>query len=187
MNDQPKPTRYIIQDKHFALNDKFVITDDSGTIHYTVDSTLFAMGDKLVLYDHFGNELIKIRQENLHLHPTYNIYSVRRDTDEMQLATIKRTGAFWNHKLEINAVNGEYLMEKKGGVLSHEFILTKDGAIVAIVAQDTAPSTSVYWVDIASDREEYRAFLMAMVIVLSCAQRLPGNPLATARGDYIKM
>jgi uncharacterized protein YxjI len=187
MNDQPKPTRYIIQDKHFALNDKFVITDDSGTVHYTVDSTLFSMGDKLILYDHFGNELIKIRQENLHLHPTYNIYSVRRDTDEMHLASIKRTGAPWNHKLEISATNGEYLMERKDGILSHEFILTKDGVIVAIVTKDTAPSTSIYWVDIAGDREEYRAFLMAMVIVLSCAQFLPGNFVSKPHGDYIKM
>ncbi len=78
-------------------------------------------------------------------------------------------------------------MERKDGVLSHEFILTKDGVIVAIVTKDTAPSTSIYWVDIAGDREEYRAFLMAMVIVLSCAQFLPGNLVSKTHGDYIKM
>jgi len=185
--ESKKPTRYAIQDKHFALNDKFVITDDSGIVHYTVDSTLFAFGDKLLLYDRYGNELIKIRQENLHLHQIYNIYSVRRDVDEMQLASIKQTGAPWHHKLEINATNGKYVMEKKGGVLSHEFILTKDGVIVAIVAKDASLSTSVYWVDVASDREDYRAFILAMVIVLSCAQRLPGNPLSTGHGNYVKI
>lgn len=185
MEDTPKPTRYIIQNKHFTLNEKFVITDDLGIVHYTVDATLFALGDKLVLYDQDGNELIKIRQENLHLHPTYNIYSVRRDAEEMQLASIKRTGAPWNHKLEISASNGEYLMEKKGGVLSHEFLLTKDGDIVAMVSKSTSTSTSVYWIDIASNREEYRAFLIALIIVLSCVQRLPGDSL-TKREEYVK-
>jgi uncharacterized protein YxjI len=182
-----KPTRYVIQDKHFSLDDKFVITDNEGDVHYKVDSTLFATGDKLILYDAQGNELIKIRQEYLHIHPTYYIYSVRRGVDEMQLASIKRTGAPWNHRLEITTTNGEYLMEKKGGVFSHEFILTKDGVLVAIVSKDASPSRSVYFVDIATDRDEYRAFLVALVIVLSCAQRLPGNPLATNHGDYVKV
>jgi uncharacterized protein YxjI len=187
MDDEPKPTRYIIQDKHFALNDKFVITDDKGIVHYTVDATIFSIGDKLILYDSFGNELIKIRQEQPCLHQVYNIYSTRHDVDEMQLASIKRVGPPWNHRLEISTTNGEYLMEKIGGLLSHEFILTKDEAIVAMVTKDSAPTTSVYWVDIASDREDYRAFLVAMVIVLSCAKRLPGNPLATSHGEYVKI
>jgi uncharacterized protein YxjI len=175
MENRSKPTRYIIEDRHFSLNDKFVISDDSGLIHYKVDATLFTPGDKLILYDSLGDELIKIRQENLHLHPTYNIYSIRRDADEMQLASIKRTGAPWNHKLEITATNGEYQMEKYGGLLSHEFILKKDQQIVATVTKGTSILESVYWVDIADDRDKYRAFLMSMVIVLSCVKRLPGN------------
>ena len=180
------PTRYIIQEKHFSLDDKFVITDDTGTVHFKVDSTLFAMGDKLILSDADGNELIKIRQENLHLHQTYNIYSIRRDADEMQLASIKRTGLPGQHKLEINAVNGEYLMEKRGGAFCHEFTLTKDGDVVAIVTKDASASKSIYWVDVSSDREEYHALIVALVIVLSCVQRLPGNPLATTHEVFVK-
>jgi uncharacterized protein YxjI len=187
MESGSKPTRYIIQDKHFSLNDKFVISDDLGEIHYTVDSTFFTRGDKLILYDALGNELIKIRQENLHLHPTYHIYSIRRDADEMQLASIKRTGAPWNHKLEINATNGEYQIERYCGHFSHEFILKKDEVVVAVVRKDTSVSTSVYWVDIACDRDEYRALLVAMVIVLSCVQRLPGTLQTSGHEGYIKV
>ena len=186
MENEAKPIRYVIQDKHFALNDKFVISDESGQICYRVDSTLFSAGEKLILSDADGNELIKIRQEILHLHPTYIIDSIRHDVDEMQLASIKRTGAPWNHKLEINAKNGEYRMEKKDGIFSHEFILKKEEAIVAIVTKDPSPLTSVYYVDVASDREEYRAFLVSMVIVLACAQRLPSNPLTTGYADDVK-
>lgn len=182
-----QPTRYVIQEKHFSSDDKYVITDESGDVHFRVDSTLFALGDKLLLYDADGNELIKIRQETPHLHQTYNIYSVRRDADEMHLASIKRTGLPGKHKLEISAVNGEYLMEKRDGAFCQEFILKKDGNVVAVVTKDTSLSKNVYWVDISNERGECHAFIMAMVIVLACAQRLPGNPFATPHDGNVKV
>src|SRR5579871_3364355 len=121
-----KPLKYIIQQKHFSLNDKFVITDEFDNIRYTADSTLLTMGDKLLLYDSNGYELIKICKEYLHLHPIYNIYSTRRDVDEMRLASIKRTGTPWHHKLKIDSVDGKYLIEKNGKISSHEFTLKKN-------------------------------------------------------------
>ncbi len=169
-------TRYIIQDNHFSLDDKFVVTDESGNVQYTVDSTFLAIGDKLVLNDADGKALMKIREETLHFRPTYNIYSARRDLHEMQLASIQRTGTPWNRKLEIFTPNGEYIIERKGGIFSHEFVLTKDGVIVAMVSKDSSPKTTVYRLDVAGNREEYRAFLVALVIVLSCVQRLPSSP-----------
>ncbi len=93
------------------------MTDESGDVYFRVDSTLFDLGDKLLFYDAGGNELIKIRQQNLHLHQTYNIHSVRRDTDEMRLAFIKRTGIPGQHKLEVNTLNGDYLMGKNRGCI----------------------------------------------------------------------
>jgi uncharacterized protein YxjI len=180
------PTRYVIEDKHFASDDKFVIADEQGNVYYRVDSTLFVLGGKLILSDAGGNELIRIRQEKLHIHPTYNIYSIRRDADETQLASVKRTGLPGQHKLEISSVNGEYLMEKQGGLFSHEFRLKKDGNVVAVVTKDTATSKSTYWVDISNNSEEDHAFIMALVIVLSCAQRFPGNPLATPHEGNVK-
>lgn len=180
------PTRYVIEDKHFASDEKFVIADEQGNVHYRVDSTLFVLGDKLVVYDAAGTELIRIRQEMPHIHPTYNIFSVRPDADEMRLASVKRTGLLGQQRLEISAVNGEYLMEKQGGLLSHEFTLKKDGNVVAVVTKDTALSKSTYWVDMSASDDEYRPFILALVIVLSCAQRLPGNPLATPHEGNIK-
>ena len=70
-------------------------------------------------------------------------------------------------------------MEKRGGPLSQEFILTKDGNVVAVVTKNSSPLKSVYWIDITNDKNEYHPFIMAMVIVLACAQRIPGNPFAT--------
>lgn len=187
MTSELKPTRYVIEDKHFSLNNKFVIADESGGVHYTVDSTLFSNNDKLIIYDAEGKSVIRIRHETLHLHPTYNIYSTIVGTEDAQLASIRGTGAPWNHKLEISSTDGEYLIEKRNGSDDHEFVLKKDGDIVALVTKDTSPKKSTYWVDIAHDRQEYRAFLLALVLVLSCIQRLPGNPLSTHHNGNVEM
>jgi uncharacterized protein YxjI len=184
---QSKPTRYVIQEKHLVLDNKFVILDDSDAIRYTVDSTLFALGDKLLLSDADGNELIKIRQETAHLHRTYNILSVRHDIDELHLASVKQVGLPWQHKLKIDSLKGKYVMERKGGIFSHEFTLTNDEHVVAVVTKDSSPMRCVYWVDVSNDRDEYHAFILAMVIVLSCAQTLPSNPLTTSNIDEVEV
>lgn len=186
MSHESHPSRYVIEDKHFALNNKFVITDESGGVYYTVDSTLFPKGN-LTIYDATEKPVIRIRRQSLHLHAVYDIFSVVSDTEDVELASVKSTGAPWNHKLDISSTNGEYFMEKRVGTSDHEFVLKQNGDIVALVTKDTSPSKSTYWIDIAHDRSEYRAFLIALVIVLSCVQRLPGNPLATSHNGHVKM
>jgi uncharacterized protein YxjI len=184
---QSQPTRYLIQEKYLSLDKRFTITDDTGVVHYKVNSTFFAMGDKLCISDANGNELIRIRQENLHFHLTYNIFSIRSGATERQVASIKRTGPLWQHKLKINSDDGEYIIEKQGGLSSNEFILTKDNLVVAIATKDSSPTKCLYWVDIIDNREEDHAFLLAMIIVLACAQRLPGNPMAKPHRKGSKM
>jgi uncharacterized protein YxjI len=182
MTETPlQPMRYLICEKHLSLDNRFKITDESGMVHYNVNSTFFAMGDKLSIADANGNELIRIRQDNLHLHLTYKIFSIRSGNNEHQIATIKRTGPLWQHKLEIQSDIGEFIMRKKGGISSDEFILTKGDKIIAIVMKDASPTKILYWIDIIDNQEEDHAFVLAIVIVLACAQRLPGNPLAKPR------
>jgi uncharacterized protein YxjI len=178
---QSQPTRYLIEEKYLSLDNKFTITDDLGVVHFKVNSTFFSMGDKLVISDANGTELIKIRQENLHLHLTYKVFSIRSDSTEYQLASIKRTGPLWQHKLEIRSDDGNYTMQRKGGISSTEFTLTKNDNVVAIVTKDASPTKCLYWVNIIDNKEENHAFILAIVIVLSCAQRLPGNPIAIPR------
>jgi uncharacterized protein YxjI len=170
---QSQPTRYLIQDRHLLLDNRFIITDDSGVVHYKVNSKFFAMGDKLIISDAHGYELIKIRQENLHLNLTYKVFSIRSGDIEHQIASVKRTGSLWQHKLKISSIDGEYILQKKDGGSSNEFTLTKDDHLVAFATNDNSPTKSLYWVDIVDNREENHDFVLAMVIILSCAQRLP--------------
>ena len=174
---QSQSKRYLIQHRHWSLDKRFTITDGSGTLHYKGNSIFFAVGDKLSLSDKHGNELIRIRQENLRIHLTYKVFSVCSDSTESQLALIKRTGPFWQRKLEINSVNGDYKLRKTGGLSSNKFSLTKGDNVVAIANKDASPTKSFYWIDIA-DEEENHAFLLTIMMVLACAQHLPGNLIA---------
>ena len=177
--DQIQSTRYLIQEKYLSLDKRFSITDDTGTIRYTVNSSFFTMGDKLQILDANGNELMKIRQDNLHFHLTYKIFSTYSGATERELASIKRTGPLWEHKLQINSINGEYTIEKKSSSSPNEFTITKDGDIVGIITKDASLTKTFYWVDIIDSKEQdHHALLLAMVIVLSCAQRIPVNPMA---------
>ena len=182
MTETPmQSTRYLIREKHLSLDNRFTITDESGAVHYKANSTFFAMGDKLLITDANGNELFRIRQDNLHLHLTYKVFSIRSGDIERQIATIRRTGPLWQHILEIKSDLGEFTMQRKGGMSSDEYTLTKDGHIVAIVTKDASPTKSLYWTDIIDIQEEDRGFVLAIVIVLACAQRLPVNPMAKPR------
>ncbi|CAF0715981.1 unnamed protein product [Adineta steineri] len=175
---QSRPTRYLIQEKHLSLDNRFTITDDAGNIHYKVHSLFFAMGDKLIISDANGNELMKIRQDSLHFHLTYKLISTHSGATARQIASIKRTGPLWQHKLEIDSSNGKYILQKQGGVSSDDFTLTKDDVTIAVVARDASPMKNLYWVDIIDSKEQDHTFILAIVIVLSCAQRLPVNPIS---------
>lgn len=174
---QYQPTRYLIQEKRLSLNNKIIITDYLGNVHYKAHSRFFSMGDKISLYDARGNKLMKIRQDKLHLHLTYRIFSTQSNV-EYEIASIIRTGPLWQHKLHISSSNGEYILKRNGGVSANEYTLTKNGDIVVIATKDVSPTKTLYWVDIVNNDEEDHALLLAMMIVLSCAQRLPGNPMA---------
>lgn len=171
-------TRYLIQEKHLSLDERFRITDDSGVVRYKVNSTFFAMGDKLLISDANGNELLRIRQDNLHIRLTYKIFSCQSGIPVRQIATIKRTGSLWQHILEITSEVGDFILKKEGGPSSNEYVLMKNGTVIATATKDTSPTKNLYWIDIVDGQRIDHAFILAMIIVLSCAQRLPGNPMA---------
>lgn len=175
MESSSEATRYLIEEKHLSLDERFKITDDSGGIRYKVNSTFFAMGDKLLISDANGNELIRIRQENLHLRLRYKIFSCQ---PERQIAMIIRTGSPWQHQLEITTDDGELILKKKGGPSSNEYVLINKENVIAIATKDTSLTKNLYWIDIFDNQQTNHAFILAMIIVLSCAQRLPGNPMA---------
>jgi uncharacterized protein YxjI len=118
--------------------------------------------------------LIKIREEFLHLHPTYKILSARDGEVGRELAVVKQKFSL-HEKWSINSVYGEYKLEALD-LLGHSLTLTKEGRIVAIVNRKYFTTADSYEVEI--DHAEDYAFIIALVIIIN--QTLYCYPFVTA-------
>ncbi len=115
------------------------------------------------LYRYISSGLIKIQQELLHLHPTYNILSARAGDSDRELAVVKKKFTFLHQTFDINSINGQYSLEGLD-ILAHSFILTKNGKPVAIVSKKFFSWTDSYGVEISG--YEDHVLILALVIVL---------------------
>jgi uncharacterized protein YxjI len=107
--------------------------------------------------------LIKIQQELLHLHPTYNLLSARNGESDRQLAVLKKKFTFLHKKFDIDSIYGQYNLEGLD-IFAHSFTLTKNGRISANVSKKFFSFSDSYGVEIAGDEDQ--AFILALVIVL---------------------
>ena len=113
---------------------------------------------------HFvSSALIKIQQELMHLHPTYNILSARSGDSDRQLAVVKKKFAFFHQKFKIDSVYGEYMLEGLD-VFAHSYKVMKNGLIVATVSKKFFSMTDAYGVEIGGEEDD--VFILALVIVL---------------------
>jgi uncharacterized protein YxjI len=106
---------------------------------------------------------MKIQQELLHLHPTFNILSARNGESDRQLAVVKKKFSFLHQKFNIDSIYGQYSLEGLD-IFAHSFTLTKNGRVVATVSKKFFSLSDSYGVEIAGDEDQ--AFILALVIVL---------------------
>jgi len=151
---------YTIKRRPLSHEQKFVIYDERDLCLYTFKSTYLAIGDKLAMIEEAtGKKVMTIREQLGHFH-TFNIYG------DGQLGSIQRMGPPWNRRLMITSVFGAYEINRQG--VSHEYILTKDGQIVAKIKKKVLAET--YLVDVVEDLSDNEiTFVLAMIIVLWCA------------------
>uniref|UniRef100_A0AC35FZM9 LURP-one-related family protein n=1 Tax=Panagrolaimus sp. PS1159 TaxID=55785 RepID=A0AC35FZM9_9BILA len=151
--------KYKIREKIFSLRDNFQIKDEFDVIAYTVRSKLLTIGDKLTLESPEGIPLVRIEQEVMHLLAHYNIISAIND---QTLATLKQKWTWLKHKCEITSVFGLY--ELTGNIIAYEFVITKNGEVVATVSKKWFSWTDSYGVEVVETEDH--AFIMALVIVV---------------------
>lgn len=111
----------------------------------------------------FSSALVKIHQEVLHLHPTFNLLSARAEDSDRQLATIKKKFSFLHAKFKIESVYGDYQLEGVD-IFAHQFSLVKNGQAVANVSKKIFSFTDSYGVEIVGGEDH--AFILALIIVL---------------------
>lgn len=105
---------------------------------------------------------MKIRQELLHLHPTFHILSARQEDSDRQLATVKKKFTLLSQKFKIESVYGEYSIE--GDIFAYSFILRKNGNVIATVSKQFFAFSDTYGVEISGTEDH--AFILALIIVI---------------------
>ena len=110
-----------------------------------------------------SSPLLKINQEAMHLHATFNILSARPGDADRQLGVVKQKTALLKHKMKITSVYGEYMLEGMD-IASRSCTIAKEGRIVATVSKKFFAMSDTYGVEIVG--EEDHAFILALVIIL---------------------
>ena len=164
---------YRIDHRHLSNNHKFDIYNAADELLYKVRSSVSSgLGILFVCEASTNKKLIKIHEENLHLHVAYDISTA--DTNDGHLATVKRIHGqhHFQRMFEVDSIYGVYRVIRMNSLLDHQFQLTTGDKMVVNVTKDNNFHTreNMYHVDIGDDNGG-DLFLLALIIALWCAQR----------------
>ncbi len=149
--------KYLIEEKIFSIADKFTIMDENRNPIFNVEGKVFTLGNKLRIFDLNGRELSYIEQELFKLLAEYQIFQ-----EGKKVGRVKKELTFFKSKYNIESIYGKFTIE--GDVLSHEFIIKKDGIIVADISKKWFAWSDTYAIDIKDNVDH--VFILSLVIVL---------------------
>ena len=117
-----------------------------------------SIGHKLNIEDLNGNSIYYIEQKLFRFLPEYYIY----DSKDTQVAKVKKQFTFFKPKFEIESNYGDY--ELNGNILDHNFEITKNNSICAVISKKWFSLSCTYGIDI--NENEDHAFILSLIIVL---------------------
>ncbi|TCT14383.1 uncharacterized protein YxjI [Natranaerovirga pectinivora] len=149
--------KFKVREKIFSFRDDFTIKDENDNDYFQVTGKIFTIGNKLHFKDMSGNELLYIEQQLLKFLAEYNIYSKGK-----VVGKVKKKLTFFRSGFDIISTYGNY--EVDGDFFGYNFVIRKNGSVIATVSKKFFSFTDHYGVEIA-DNEEY-IFILALVIVI---------------------
>jgi uncharacterized protein YxjI len=150
--------RYQIREKLFSFTDDFAIKNQYDEPIFNVSGKFLSIGHKLNLEDLNGNQLYYMEQKLFKFLPEYYIY----DSLGNQVARVKKQFTFFTPKFEIESTHGSY--ELNGDILDHDFEITKNNSVCAIISKQWFSLACTYGVDI--NENEDQAFILSLIIIL---------------------
>ncbi|BCZ46632.1 hypothetical protein psyc5s11_26990 [Clostridium gelidum] len=150
--------KYQVREKLFSFTDDFTIKNEYDESIFNVRGKFLSLGHKLNLEDLNGNSLYYIEQKLLRFLPEYYIY----DSKGNQAAKIKKQFTFFKPKFIIESNYGYY--ELNGNIFDHDFEITKNNSICAVISKKWFSLSCTYGIDI--DENEDHAFILSLIIVL---------------------
>ena len=150
--------KYQVREKLFSFTDDFIIKNENDEPSFNVRGKFLSMGHKLNLEDLNGNSIYYIEQKLFRFLPEYYIY----DSSGKQVAKVKKQFTFFKPKFEIESDYGYY--ELNGNIFDHDFKITKNNSICAVISKSWFSLSCTYGIDI--NENEDHSFILSLVIVL---------------------
>lgn len=150
--------KYQVKEKLFSFTDDFIIKNEYNEDAFYVKGKFLSIGHKLNLEDMNGNSLNYIEEKLFSFVPKYYIY----DSEGNQIAEVKKQFTFFKPKFEIESDYGCY--EINGDILDHDFEITKNDAICAVISKKWFSMSCTYGIDI--NENENHAFILSLVLIL---------------------
>ena len=127
-----------------------------------VDGKVLSLHNRLVLRDPAGRETGQVHRKLAALRPTYEITIDGKDVAEIRRHLLAPFGERFT--IDVHGAGG---MEIRGDLLGHEFIIDRDGHVVAAISKRWLRATASYAVDIAPGENDL--LILAGVLALDLA------------------
>ena len=138
--------KYQVREKLFSFTDDFTIKNEREEASFYVRGKFLSIGHKLNLEDLNGNSLYYIEQKLFKFLPEYYIY----DSTGNQIAKVKKQFTFFKPKFEIQSNYGSY--ELNGNIFDHDFEITKNNSICAVISKRWFSLSCTYGIDISENK-----------------------------------
>jgi uncharacterized protein YxjI len=149
--------KFYVNERFFAIGDKFDILDENGDVAYFAKSALFTFGRQYTIYDRKGSEVSYIRQRLLHFLPNYDL-----EINGRTVATVQKEFSLFVKKYIILSEFGNFTVD--GDIFAWDFEIRKDNDTVCHVSKELMTFRDRYEVMVQDDFDE--VFAISLVIIL---------------------
>ncbi len=156
--------QYEMKQKLLSWGDDYYIKDKDGNDVYFVDGKALSVGDQLSFQDLTGKELAFIRQRIWNWGKTYEI-----SHDGAVVATVKKDPlTFVGSRFTIEFPGTETDLDIEGNLSEHEYLIRRQGSIIATVSKQWFALADTYGIDVRSSEDPVLLLAVTVVIDETC-------------------
>lgn len=158
-----------LKQEMWSLGGRFTITDELGTPCYQVEGSFFHVPKTFTIKDMQGNFVSKVEKVFLSFLPTFHV-----ELACGEVFTIRKELTFVKPRYHIDKLN----MTVQGDLWDLDFVLTKEGQVLAKISQEWLNLASTYNIEVY---DESRADLVvSLVVAIDFVKEMDGS---TSRGN----
>lgn len=147
--------KFYVKQKILTFKDHFSIVDEKGHDCFKVEEKLFTWGKTLNIYNMDKRLVLTIKEKIISLLPKYYILK-----DKKEIAKISKEITMLRPKYKVSGLNWEV----KGNFTAHEYEITKEKEVIALINKKWISVSDTYVVDVKNSFDNIYAIAVALVI-----------------------